>query len=482
MAQVKPDPSRPSGEHDSMAGYWRAVRALEDGIRGLRAGGREYLPEFQSESRAEYERRLSTSRVTMLWSDILDALVAKPFAEPVSHDELSGQLNDFVSDVDLMGTPLTAFAEQVFRAAIADGLAWILTDFSGSTVGMTLDQERTSGARPFWQFIRADRVLAVEMSRVAGRDVITDVRIAYNDTVHDSTEFTESVRSRVLRMFTAGDTVHFQWWDSNVGTTAANWYVSSEGVLNGIDEIPLTRVAFGRERGAMSVNPPLRDALELQLALYRDETALEEAKVYTAFAMLAANGLDPATGDDGEPIELIVGPRKVLYGTTNAEGTGGGSWAYIEPSGSSLTFLAARIDKTISDIRELGKQPLSLTPGITVVSSAYAAAKTHSAVASWAVILEHGLSRAIGHVQKWFNLPVESAGLTVYKDFDVGLGDSSGFEQVLSMGRGTADAEPFISRDAVVDEAKRRGILSPNYDGEADLARIDYRRPEEGDG
>ena len=51
-----------------------------------------------------------------------------------------------------------------------------------------------------------------------------------------------------------------------------------------------------------------------------------------------------------------------------------------------------------------------------------------------------------------------------------GFGDDGGFKDVLAMGAGAA---PIISREAVLEEAKRRGILGATYDPEADLERLE---------
>ena len=98
--------------------------------------------------------------------------------------------------------------------------------------------------------------------------------------------------------------------------------------------------------------------------------------------------------EQGQPKPLSVGPAKVLYAPPDGAGNSG-SWAYVEPSAQSLTFLAGDIKETKQDLRELGRQPLTATANVTVINSAMAASKAKSAVGAWAIGLKDALENAM---------------------------------------------------------------------------------------
>ena len=84
-----------------------------------------------------------------------------------------------------------------------------------------------------------------------------------------------------------------------------------------------------------------------------------------------------------------------MYGAPNTNGTGG-TWKYVEPSSNSLEFLKKDIDKTKTDLRELGRQPLTaLSSQLTTVTTSIAAGKAKSAVTTWALALKDALENAL---------------------------------------------------------------------------------------
>ena len=122
--------------------------------------------------------------------------------------------------------------------------------------------------------------------------------------------------------------------------------------------------------------------------------------------MLAANGMEPMRGKNGEPVKATVGPNTVLYGGRGLGDQGAGSWAYIEPSGTSLRFLEDRIERDIKHLHELGRLPLETpAPNMTVVSAAGASESSRSAVQSWSIMLEDALAQAMAVTGEWMNTP-----------------------------------------------------------------------------
>lgn len=486
----KKDPSNPSSDHAAMAPYWRMVASIMAGVRGMRAGAEAYLPKFEAESSETYKRRLGQARMTNIFADVIYNLAVRPFEQPVQlGEDTTQQLKDFAEDVDGTGDDLTMFAARVFRHALEDGITWILSDHTKAVdLGRppTVAEEREMGARPLWAEYRAADVLAVYSERVKGEERFTEVRLRETSVERVGFEEKTVERVRILR-HDEGAAPTWELWrkkESAAGTAdqkvVGEEWEQEEGPheYEGIDVIPLVPIVFGHRQGnGWLVDPPLRDAAYLQLELYQQENGLKNVRNFTAYPMLAGNGIEPEQGEDGKPKEIVVGPRSVLF---TGEGEGTRSWGYVEPAGSSLRFLRDDIKDTIRDLRELGRQPLSLDTGnITVIATAALTQKNNSAIQAWAGFLGHGLERALELTADWLNIEDPQITVSVYADFDLGYGGDSAFANVLTMGTGS---DPLISREAVLHEAVRRGILSSNYDPETDLELLDQPAREDDPG
>ena len=478
----KDDPSTPSAAHRAMEPYWKMVSAIVRGVRGMRAGGEEYLPRFEAESDAIYKRRLDTARMTNVFTDIVSNLAMRPFQQPVQLGEDTPEaLEEYAEDVDGRGTHLSVFSAMLFRHALEDGLTWVLVDHTmGIPEGASIAEEREMGARPFWVEYRAADVLAAYSDRVDGEERFLEVRLREDSVERDGFEEKAIERIRIFR-HDPGSPVEWEIWRKketlgiavNKDILGAEWELEDgPNILAGVESIPIVPVLFGlRHGGSWYIDPPLRDAAYLQIELYQQENALKNIRNFTAFPMLAANGMDPILGEDNSPAEIVTGPHAVLYGGTSE--SGGGTWTFIEPSGASLNFLREDIKDTIRELRELGRQPLTAQSNLTVITSAAVAQKTNSAIQAWARMLGNALSNAFALTAEWLNLDeTDAVEVRVHDDFDLGIDGDATFADVLAMGTGP---EPLISRDAVLEEAKRRSILRPDYDPEADLELVDRR-------
>ena len=461
------DPSERSADFAAMAPYWQKVDALLGGEAAMREAAETFLPRFPDESPSAYRLRTGAAKYTAIFQDICEALAARPFAAPVAlSDTAPSELTTFAADVDGRGNTLHVFAAESFYAAVARGLDWILVDYPADVpVGATRAEERRRGARPYWVRYAAPDVLAVYTAMIGGREEVVHARL--REPARERAGFSETTREQI-RIFdrTATDagwgppTVAL--WQRIERNGQQEWVEVEEPRPITLDTIPLVPFLTGhRIGGSWQIEPPMRGAADLQVTHYRQESALEWAKVMTAFPMLAGNGVTPETGEDGAPKPVPVGPHRVVYAPD------GGTWRWIEPSAESLRFLAEDVKQTARELRELGRQPLTAATGnLTVVTTAYAAQKGNSAVAAWALSLKDALERALDLTARWLRIE-GGAEVRLDTDFDAGLGDDDGFAHVLALReRGE------ISRAAAIHEAKRRGLLDAHYDPEADLAAL----------
>jgi hypothetical protein len=462
--EIKTETNRPdstSQDFQAMIEYWETVQNVVDGRGAVVRGAEKYLPKFPNETKKDYDFRLQTAKFTNVYRDIVENLAQKPFAHELTlaDDESPEQIKALVEDIDGRGNHLHVFAQDTFFNGINKAIDWILVDHSRSPGLRTIAEEREAGARPYWVHIPAEAVIWIESEIIAGREQLVKVKILEE-------------KGRVKTFIRESGVVT---WTVEVQSGVA-WTVEDEGTLT-IDEIPMVPFVTGRRRGKnWQFNPPMRDAIDLQIELYQQETALKHIKALTCFPMLAGNGVEPERDESGNAKPVPVGPQAVLYAPPNGDGQHG-EWKWIITEAETLKFLAEDVKDTIKELRELGRQPLTAQSGnLTVITTSVAAAKGNSAVQSWAMLLKDALENAFRITAKWLNREGDAPEVRVFTDFGVEDQDEKTPEHLLK-----AREQGDLSQVTVWEEFKRRGILGPEFTADRELERLFEELPGEGD-
>lgn len=472
----------------AMVPYWDLTDTIIDGISALRQSGKKYLPKFDSEDDSTYDMRLSLTKFTNVYRDIIEGLSAKPFEEEVSLIDEDGAnvpdvLTDLIEDVDGAGTNLTEFASETFFNGLNSAVHWVFVDFPSSDElanrPKTLEQFKKQGLRPYWSQVLARNVIAVKTKVIAGKSVLTYMRILEPDTDNGDGDTADHIR--ILERDNETGVINWELWkkihhDSNLGQQ--KWIKVGFGTLS-IGVIPLTPFATGRREGrTFKFLPPLQDAADLSLELYLQESGLKYAKTISAYSMLVGEGVKPEK-EGGKTKKLEIGPMRVLYAPPNAQGQNG-TWKFIQGDPAVMTFLKADITETIQNLRELGRQPLTAQSGnLTTITTAIASGKARSAVGAWALGLKNTLENAFLLTMLWVNISPDAYDpeVFVYTEFDDVLDDGKDLA-ALEAARAGGD----LSQETYWSELKRRKVLSPEFDAKKERkALMDESNSDEGE-
>jgi hypothetical protein len=476
-APVVPDPSQVSGDYAAMAPFWDQVEAILGGSLSVRTGREIYLPQFPNEAQADYDYRVANAKFTNIYADIATSLAAKPFSEECTVDDTaSPKITVLAEDIDGRGNNLHVFASDLFFNGINYALGWILVDFTQARLPpgqrtLTINQEAEQGLRPYWVQVPAKRMLAVYTMVVGGKEEFVHCRIQENSTERFGFEeiCVEQIRvfnrvpiyevlpedaGREPQVIGLEPATYDLWRKGREG----KWGIVHSGEVT-IGIIPIVPFITGRRKGSSwQFVPPMQGAADLQIEHYQQETNLKAIKEQAAFPMLAGNGVTPAKGADNKPLAVPVGPKSVLYAPMHPDTGQHGEWKFIEPTAESLKFLAADVKATEEQLRELGRQPLTATAGITVVVAGLASQKASSAVQAWAIALKDALEQAFKITERWINESTETI-VNVFTDFGIDPNDDKGVD-ALNSGRKNGD----ISRPTWWAEMSRRNILGPDFD------------------
>ena len=510
----KSQPDAHSSDYDACEPLWRKVSDVLAGVEAMRRvsyGGQvggpaiplqnvpdqqfsqgrgieiesPYLPRFPNETYADYDRRRRNAFLTNVYADISSSLASKPFAKTCELAEDSPpHLVDLSENVDGLGNNLHVFSAELFRDALDRGISWILVDYTRVPPGATAADERTLGARPYWIHVRPEQLIAVYSHFVRGQEIVYHARVEECSAILEGYDEKQVRRVRVFEREPQkdatgeisdygdatwklleevrtehGDKVDIDWVEVGSGRLA-------------IGVIPLIPLILGkRENVTWRVAPPLRDLVYMQIKLFQMESNLDSIKELTAFPMLAANGISltrGVTGADGVTtnvqVKVPVGPRGVLAAPPDGNGNHG-QWSFIEPAGSSLTFLQSDIEKYETAMRELGMQPLT-TANLTVVTTANVSVKVHSVSQKWSLALKDCLEQAWKVTAQWLRQTFEPTVL-VHVPPPVRLGSESDKDWLLK-----AEGQGVISPQTTREQAKSLGVLSDDYDESLEDERL----------
>lgn len=455
-----PSPDEPSPDWEAMAPFWDKVNDLVEGQEAMRGAGDKYLPRFPNESKKDYEFRRKTAKLTNIYRDIIEGLSQKPFSKELTlPEDTPPQIMELIEDIDGRGNHLNVFAAETFFSGINKAVDWILVDYTEAEGLRTVEDEKRAGVRPYWVHIPAEKVIWIESEVIAGREQLTLVRIL---------EAPGRVRQFIRGQDEEGNNrVVWEVLEEPENPDQSWVEVDSGNITIGV--IPMVPFVTGRRKGASwKFNPPMGDAADLQVELYQQETNLKHVKNSAAFPMLAGNGVAPSEDAEGNPKRVPIGPHGVLYAPPDGNGNHG-EWKWIEPTAESMKFLAEDVKETAKELREIGRQPLTAqSANMTVIGTAFAAAKGNSAVQQWAFLLKDTLENALHLTALWLNTDF-SPEVTVFTDF--GIEDTGHEVPKLLLDMRVAN-DPQISQKTLWEELKRRGILSAEFNSDTELERL----------
>lgn len=479
-----------SSEYDAQLPYWQMTRDMMKGTKAMRLNAHKYLPRFEAESDTDFTSRARTARYTNIFADIVKSLADRPFAkEPVIKANTS--IEEMLENIDGQGNHAFVFMADWMRQAITTGIHWclvdyasinpLITDASGIQRRKSVVEEKQEGARPYCLLVTPEDVIAVYSGMIAGKEYITHCRIKENYKVRNEWKEDTVERVRVLDrkpiVDEKGNIVDFEpaTYQIYESKNSRTWELTSEGPIF-IEEIAFVPLIIGSRGNGWIIEPDMEDCAYLQLEYFEQENGLKNIKTLTAYPMLSAEGVDPQLDPKTKkPVKAPVGPRAILYGGAPKQGISvGGSWKWLEPSGTSLTFLREDLKELAKELRELGRQPLvASSSNITRETSAFASAKGKAAIRRWAGQLKDAMENVLMYMAMWEGVEDEPEVVLNLDDLDQADGD-----------KGLTDIDKMFTAQVVSKktyrlEAMRRGTLSDSFEPDKEDAQIEKEAPDD---
>lgn len=453
----------PSNRCEELSKLRKLPRDLMLGTGGMVESGRDHLPQHPAESDEAYAVRLKGTTLYCGFSDAIKKMVGKVFSKSIAPGtDIPPQIEELLPNIDGSGRDLTAFALDVFKSAMIDGVNYIMVDFpvvSPAVEGEapTMADQQAQGARPYTILVEAENVIGWKSENVGGRQMLTELRIEEEGFEPDPKDEYKEIAYEQIRLLLPGS---FEVWRKIKDGPGAGEYMLYDGGSTSLPYIPVVPVYTNRT-AYFEGEPPLLPLAELNLEHWVSSSEQRKALTFARFAMLVLAGVDQNSS-------VEVGPDKVLKLPQGATA------AYVEPSGTGIA--AGRLDLEAIEKRmeHAGMTVRVQTPqGITATAAAIDSADADAALLAAATALQDSLNQVLQVMADYLGL-ADGGKVTVNTTFAdaVANGTSAELAQLYTVG--------LASKSKVISELVRRGVFDKDTDIEAEIESISSETPQLG--
>lgn len=431
----------------------RPIRDLMAGGAVMRAAGQRYLPKFSLESEEDYKQRRESTWLFNGVKKARDDMAGKVFEKPVTLAEQEGQLFDWCQNVDLEGRDLSNFANDVFKAAIADGITFVMVDAPPRAEAVTRGQAEAQNLRPYMAHVKLDAVLGWKWENINSAPVITQWRMMEQVEKPDRSEFSDETVEQIRGLFLEDGRVIVRLYQKS-GVNGVTWAQVGDDQVTDLEQIQIVPVYTGRT-GFFMAEPPLSEIAEINLAHWRVQSDKSSCLHKSLSPLLLIKGIEV----DGGQVVNSAG-----YAFQSSAEHADLKWAEI--TGNGIEAASGELRDLERQMQWQGLQLIMERAGVsTATGDMLDEGKTTSKLKSWADNLKDSLEIALGWMVDMGGIAADIT-VVVHKEFSV-MGH-------LSMGdiRDMFNAGA-ISRETYIAEAQRRGVLSEDIIAADEAERIE---------
>ncbi len=437
------------------------VRDLWLGTRQVRSRGTAYLPKGAGERADDYGARLQRSVFFEAFRKTIEGLSGLVFrTDPVLSEDVPDVIVDQWENIDNAGTHGDVFLRDRLQDALIAGHTLILVEYPRTDGTATRADEAPLGPiRPYWVPIAKDNILSWRSTVENGQLVLTQLVVRECQWVADGAfGQKEQTRFRVFYRNEQG-VVGFQLLE-----------VDDKRVVHEIEsgtyptqvEIPVAEVVSSGRRGMFESDPPLLGLAWLNISHYQQASDADWARYKTNVPILFGAGIQPAIDENGQEIEINVGPNCAVWTSDPSA-----KLEYVAHDGASLDSCAAALETLKSDMGTLGIAMLApqKRSAETAEAKRLDKATQDSALSVTARGLQDATERALGFHARYLGLP-SGGSVEINRDFE-GLAMDPAVMTAL-----VAAVAAGLPWEPVINELIKGGRLPEDTDAVALVAEI----------
>jgi len=451
-------PATTSEAYDTMLPLWEKMNSVLGGTRTMRDAGKAYLPRHEEESETAYDERLARSCFYNQTRLTLESMVGRPFSDPMKLIEVPSQAEGWLENIDLQGNSIGVFAREWFMAGVGKGFCHVLVEMplprdteAEEGRARTLEDDRKEGLRPYWVMVPPESVIAAHATVVDGREVVTHLRI--KECVVESDGFAEKKIERI-KVWGVNPSQVTVYEKLKTDKKKEEWVPIQQYPFD-LPYIPFVTY-YAHRKGFMLSDPPLLDLADLNIAHWQSNSDQTSILTVSRFPILAAAGVTDSK-------DIIVGPYVSLATTDPA-----GRFYYVEHGGAAIEAGRQDLKDTEERMAEYGAMFLRKRPGsITATARALDSAEATSPLQDMTVRFIDAVNNALAITADWVKL--ESLG-QVELSTDFGPEEADGGD-LAALGEARRNRD--ISRETLLREFHRRGVLGDDFDAEQDEMELE---------
>jgi hypothetical protein len=343
-------------DYEKMLTLWERCDHAAEGEHAVHAATTAYLPKLAEEDMArDYPARLNrTPFFNATWRTI-SGLKGMLFRKP-PQVVVPSAIQPYLSDVDMAGTPLDIFAQDVAEELLTTGRIGVLVDRPPMPVNedgspLTVAQAEALGLRPMLQTYDADEIINWKEQRIGNVMQLTlvvlkeEAALAGDEFGHACEDhyrvldlFNGAYRQRVFRITDKGE-------DEQVGPDVfplmnGKTMTSIPFVFIGVDDV-----------GAEIDSPPLLDLVEMNLHHYQVSADYEHACHFSGLPTLFISGYRADPNDPNNKAIYIGGSAANCLPDPTAR-------AYFVETSGNFTALRDNLNEKKAEMAVLGARML----------------------------------------------------------------------------------------------------------------------------
>ncbi|MDY3551414.1 DUF4055 domain-containing protein [Gemmata sp. JC717] len=443
------DVSGQSEQVSEMACHWPLIDALMGGTDAMRKAGKRLLPQWPAEEPDSYKTRLDTATLFPAYARTVSVLTGKPFSKPVTiGDDVPERIRALLDDIDLEGRNLHAFASDLCHNALSHGLCGILVDCPPAAGVRTLAEERAQGVRPYFVHVRNDAVLGWRAEKRGAAMVLTQLRLMECAEEPDGQFGTRHVPQ--VRVLEPGRWTTYRKHRDAAGNES--WGEHESGNIS-INEVPFVPV-YGFRKRFMVGAPPMLELAHLNVEHWQSKSDQQHILHVARVPILFTKDIGPET-------KLVVGAGSSI----NATGEHA-DMKYVEHSGKAIEAGRLSLLDLEDKMRQIGAELLVIKPGNLTV--AQTVADNEPGMCDLQRIMqsvEDAIDQALDLMAKYLG-EKEGGHVSIYSDFGVATLAEASAQLLFDM-----QAAGALSHATLLNELKRRGVLSSEVDVDAEIER-----------
>lgn len=425
------------------------VNDLMGGTFAMRKAGERWLPKHPAESPGVYRTRLEKTFLDNFLELAISKAAGKIFKKQIEVEDVPPQVEDLLPDIDLQGSGLDPFAQEVGKKSLAAGISYVLVDVPPSNGARTAAEERAAGIRPYLVHIDPDSVLEILSERVGGKETLRRVRLMECLTEPDGDwGYTEVKQIRVLEM--REGVMCYDVYREQDTAKGKEWMMQDE--LSGVTTFPAIFLVpfYSNRTGFMEGEPGFQNIAESTLEHWQVKSEYMHALTMSCFCMYTAAGVP-------EGFNFEVGPTKTLASTDPDA-----KFGVIETTGKGVTLAAEALKAIEARIETAGVNLRVENAGkVTATAASLDSAETNAGLMAVAQGWSDSWQQVLAHMATI--LGVESkAEVKVCTDFGGLRGTQAGLTEI-----GKARALGDISRERYWSVMKWRGEVQEDFDTDA---------------